>query len=129
MASRTLVLPCPLSPYRTLKRGCGCHFTRRKLRNPSAAMAWNSKEVSRPRRRGSEPHRHDDAQVVLPRPALLRPGPQHAGVELAGQLELDFLAVHLAQEIDQVVGVEPDGEVAAVVADVEFLLALAEVGV
>src|SRR4051794_38867712 len=130
MASRTLVLPWPLSPHSTLKRGCGSIKTSARLRNWRASRAWmrTGGPARGGRRRGrSDAHRHDDADVAAALGAL--GGAHQPRVELAVELELDLVAFHLAEELDEVLGVEADRERRAVVADVEALVRLAQVRV
>src|ERR1700730_13218885 len=123
MASKRLVLPWPLSPDRTLKRGWGVMATWSRFRKLSIARARTCKTGD------SEPHGHDHAQVVVAGAGVLIHRANHTGVELAVELQADLRGVDLAEENDDVVGVEADGDVAALVVDVELLLGLAEVGV
>src|SRR5689334_2944280 len=119
MASRRLVFPCPLPPERTLKRGFGSSVSAPRLRNPSEVTARMSKRVGF--YRGTlETHRHDDAEVLIACLGLRISGAQKARIEFAIQLELYLGTLHLAEQLDDVLGVESDGEVRPVVAHVEL---------
>src|SRR3990172_9150702 len=120
MASSRLVLPWPLSPESTLKRGEGSSVSGARLRN---AWSWRARRSKSGGAR-SDAHRHDDAEVVR---SLGRP--HDARIELAAQLQADLLGRHLPEEVAEVLGVEADAERRAGVADLEFLLDLAELRV
>jgi len=74
--------------------------------------------------RKSDPHRHDDAEVLVGAEPLERPW-----VELAAELRTDMVRVHRAEQFDHVLGVEPDRNGLAGEVGLELLGDLADVRV
>src|SRR6185503_1463009 len=115
MVSSRLVLPCPLSPANTWNRAPGASSTRARLRTPSRLRCST---------RRSDPHRHDDPEVVVAGQRL-----EQARVELAAEVEADLVAAHLGQELDDVLRIEADRDRGPRVFGVELLADLAHVRV
>src|SRR3954463_3572930 len=102
MASRMLVLPCPLSPESTVKRGRSPMSARSTLRNcRSASDSMRKADTSR----RLNAHRHDHCFVAL----LVALGRRLDArrIEIAADTEDDLVVVERAEHIEEVPGVEP----------------------
>src|SRR5277367_3977020 len=102
----------------TLTRGAGSKSTLARLRRSRTRRCWRSSvgmDRRRPAGAPSDPHRHDHGDVALV--ARLSAGAEHGGVELAGDAEDDLVVVDGGEHVEEVLGVEADGELGAVVFD------------
>src|SRR3970282_2184756 len=128
MLSSRLVLPCPLSPEKTWKRGAGSSSSGARLRTLRRCRARTRNQPSaegkgKGRGKGNEAldaHGHHDAGVLLARDRT-----EQARVELALELEGDLVGGHGGEEIDHVAGVEADRHCAAGALGVSRLARLA----
>src|SRR5258708_20790659 len=121
MASSTLVLPCPLSPEKTVKRGSSATSARSTLRN------WRSASDSM--RNGAtgtvllNAHRHDDGFVAVV--VALGGGLDDRGIEIAADAEDDLFVVERAEDVEEVLRVESDDDLGSRVIDGNFVEAVA----
>src|SRR5262245_45634374 len=124
MASRTLVLPCPLSPENTVKRVSSARSARSMLRNcRSASDSMRNAPKGRP---DLDAHRHDDRLVALV--VALGRGLDDRGIEIAADAEDHLVVVERAEHVEEVPGVEADHDLGARVVDADLVEAVARFG-
>src|SRR5688572_15333423 len=91
MLRKSLSVSFAISSFATRSTGPGPNSRARALGNPSNA------------------HRHDHRKVVHPGGGL--PGTDRGGIELTADAENDFLLFDRVQHLEQVVRIEPDGQI------------------
>src|SRR5690606_10320058 len=118
MASSRLLLPWPLSPKKTLKRGPGERSRSARLRKPRT-RSRSTRSADMP----LDAHRHHDADEARRRVADRL---ENARIELARELQRDLVLAQRSEHVEQVARVEADRHRVARVVDVELLAALAD---
>src|SRR6185437_17148708 len=99
MASRRLVLPWPLAPATTVRRGAGSRSRRSRLRR-SRMRRRSRQSFARAAMPRSNAHGHDDGDVALL--ARLAAGAEHGGIELARDAEDHLLVVDGGEDVEEV---------------------------
>src|SRR5258708_23386163 len=120
-----LILPCPLSPDRTVNRERSSKFARSTLRNwRSASDSMRSAgTIWRPR---LDAHGHHDGFVALV--VALARGLDHRWIEIASDAENDLLVVEGTEHVEKVLRVETDHHFGTRVVDTDLVETVARLG-
>src|SRR3954467_13754118 len=97
----------------TLKRGPNATSMARRFRNPRT----ESVAIERGRTASDAHGHHDREKISVLSFFRCAAGPKHGRIELAAEAERDFVVRQRTEDVQEVLGVETDGDVGASVVD------------
>src|SRR5262245_50797817 len=124
-ASRKFVLPCPLPPTKTFTRGDSSISESARLRHWTVRSDVRCNGLPIQPSSIGQPQRHEQTEELFS--VLLLHRAHHRGVLRAVERELDVARARALQDIEQVVGVEPDVHLRARVRGHDLFLGLAQI--